>query len=84
MRLWLNSIQQQTPAEESQQGPRWKCLPLCGERSQLTGRLSERLGTSVEETVTERRRKPSLNTPPASSSSMVEVWLRVKLGVGLK
>lgn len=38
----------------------WKCLPLRGEHSQLTGRLSECLGTSVEETVTGSRRKLSL------------------------
>lgn len=44
---------QQTPVEECQQGPRWKCLPLCGEHSQLTGRLSKCLGTSAFETFTE-------------------------------
>lgn len=60
MRLRLNSIRQQTPAEEGEEGLSRECLPLRGARSQLTGRLSDRLGPSVEETVTESRTKLSL------------------------
>lgn len=86
MRLCLHCLHDKA----REQGPNSEWLALCRELSQLTGRSSKRLseGNLSGEDSDGGRRKASVSNPACffffKSSSMEEIWLLVKMGVGLK